>query len=211
MKQLQRPKASRSSCCSAGLAAHGLAWAVAGSLLGASLTVQAASDERAQLAQQRRQLSAAFAEEERACGQRFAVTSCVDDVRSRRREALAPLREREIQIDEAARQQRAAERRSAIEARREAATARPAASAAPPQLRVRAPAHAASRAAPRTPDDSTDERAAQAELRQRQAHQRREEAKAAQQRVQRRLEDRATGARQAAPLPVPPPASAPRP
>ena len=179
-------------------------------LAGLPCSSVAADDERARLVQQRRQLSEAFSAEERTCTQRFAVTACVDALRLRRREALAPLRERELQLDEAERVQRAAERRAAIAAKRAAAaSAPPAASAAVPELRVRQAAPAASRPAPRPRDDG-EERAAQAEQRQRQTQQRREEAAAAQQRVQRRRDERGASGRKSDALPVPAPASAPR-
>jgi hypothetical protein len=187
-----------------------LAFCVASSLMGTAPQARAASDERVRLEQQRRQMVESFAAEARACEGRFAVTSCVDDVRRRQREALAPLRERQLLIEETWRAQRATERKAAIEARLAAAAAAPAASVLPPQLRIRTPEPAASRATSRTRDDA-DDRAAQADQRQRQAQRRREEAAAAQQRVQRRLDDRAASERPVAPLPVPPPASAPRP
>ena len=83
-----------------------LAWCVALAGLSAlPLSLAAADDERARLVQQRRVLNATFAAEEQACGQRFAVTACVDDLKLRRRQALAPLREQELQIDEAERVQ----------------------------------------------------------------------------------------------------------
>lgn len=191
--------------------ARRVAWSVAWACLASlPLPTAAADNERAHLAQQRRQLSEAFAAEERLCTQRFAVTACVDALGLRRREALAPLRERELQLDEAERVQRAAERLAAIAAKRAAAaSAPPDPSAAAPELRVRPAAPAASRPAPRPRDDG-DERAAQAEQRQRQAQQRREEAAAAQQRVQRRQHERDAGGRKSDPLPVPAPASAPR-
>lgn len=185
-----------------------LAWVL---LAGAPALTLAADDERARLAQQRRQLGEAFAAEERSCAQRFAVTACVDEVRQRRREALAPVRERELQLDDAERQQRAAERRAAIEAKRAAAASAPSSassSLAPaPQVRVRTAPAAASRPQAR-PREDAEERAAQAGQRQRQAQARRDEAEAAQQRVQRRQEERAASGRKAVPLPVP--ASAPR-
>lgn len=169
----------------------------------------AADDERARLLQQRRTLSEAFAAEERACTQRFAVTACVDAIKLRRRESLAPLRERELQIDEAERAQKAAERRAAIAAKRAAAASAPAASAAGvPELRVRQPSVAAS-AMPRPSParDDGQERAVKAEQRARQGQQRRDQAAAAQQRVQRRQAARSASGRKSDPLPLPLPAA----
>ena len=175
----------------------------------------AADGERARLVQQRLLLSETFAVEERACAQRFAVTACVDEVKLRRREALAPLRERELQIDAAEREQKAALRRAAIAAKRAAVASLPPASAAgQTELRVRQPLAAASsssRPAPRARDDAQD-RAAQAEQRARQLQRSRDEATAAQRRVQQRVQQRedARSDRKSYPLPVPAAGSAPQ-
>lgn len=175
----------------------------------------AADGERTRLVQQRLLLSETFAAEERACAQRFAVTACVDEAKLRRREALAPLRERELQIDAAEREQKAALRRAAIAAKRAAVASLPPASAAgQTELRVRQPLAAASsslRPAPRARDDAQD-RAAQAEQRARQLQRSRDEATAAQRRVQQRVQQRedARSDRKSYPLPVPAAGSAPQ-
>ena len=99
--------------------------------------------ERARLAAERQALIDGFAQEELACQQRFFVNDCVEDVRRRRREALAPLRARELELDDVERQQRAAERRAAIEAKQREQAARPAPASAP-ELPPRSPAEPAS-------------------------------------------------------------------
>ncbi len=190
-----------------------LCWGLALASLGPCAV--AADGERARLVQQRRLLGETFAVEERACAQRFAVTACVDELKLRRREALAPLRERELQIDAAEREQKAALRRAAIAAKRAAVASLPPASAAgQTELRVRQPLAAASssRPAPRARDDAQD-RAAQAEQRARQLQRSRDEATAAQRRVQQRVQQRedARSDRKSYPLPVPAAASAPQP
>jgi hypothetical protein len=73
----------------------------------------AQGSEREQLAADRQGLLERFAAEERACRERFVVTACVDELRLRRRAALEPLRERELAIDDAERQQRANDRQAA--------------------------------------------------------------------------------------------------
>jgi colicin import membrane protein len=192
----------------------GTAGSVAGSLVLLLLTSPAlAAGERATLQAERDQLNARFAAEERACATRFAVNACQDDVRARRREALAPLRERELQLDQAERVQRAAARRAAIEAKRKALAALPAASGASsagsagsaPQLRVREPVVLPPATAASRPARGRDEtaRAAEAAARAREAEQRREQAQAAQQRVQQRQADREAAGKKDAPLPVP--------
>ena len=67
-----------------------------------------AEDERTRIAAERQSLTERFTAEESACRTRFAVNACLDDVRARRRAALAPLRERELRLAEAERQRRAA-------------------------------------------------------------------------------------------------------
>lgn len=165
--------------------------------------------ERAQLNAQRRVLTQRFSAEENACQQRFAVTACVDDVRVRRREALAPLRERELRLDEAERMQRAQEREAARSARR-AALASSLASAPPAQAPVAASANAPTRVppAPSTPrlseaqrQQAAEARAAQAAQRAQDTRRRNEEAKAAQAQVARRQAQRQAAGSLPTPLP----------
>ncbi|MCY7315424.1 MAG: hypothetical protein LH480_07320 [Rubrivivax sp.] len=154
-------------------------------------------------------MAARFAAEEHDCSTRFAVNACIDDVRARRRSEIAPLRERESQLDETERGERAAARRAAIAARQAQAALRPAALPDPPP-RVRRAASAAQPAVfkPRPP---LDQRARQAEAdeRARALQQRRQEAEAAQQRIQRRQADREASGRKTDALPVPQAASRP--
>jgi len=167
--------------------------------------LSAVADERAQIAAERSALNQRFAQEERDCANRFVVNACIDDVRRQRREALHPLRERELSLDEAERVRRAAERRAVIAAKQAAAASRPGKDAGPPpQLRLREvdPAPASpSRPTPRPHDEAG--RAAEAAQRVREAERRREEAQAGQRRVQEREAERAAAGRQAVPLPVP--------
>jgi hypothetical protein len=170
--------------------------------------------ERARLAAERQALIDGLAQEELACQQRFFVNACVEDVSRRRREALAPLRARELELDDAERRQRAAERRAAIEAKQREQAARPAPASAP-ELPPRSPSEPAS-AWPASPASASQPssaeaqaRAAQAAERARASQRRREEAEAALQRVRRRLADREAAGKSAAPLPVPEAASAP--
>jgi colicin import membrane protein len=179
------------------------------------LLAAAVGNERAEIAAERERLQVQFAAEERECASRFAVTACLDDLRARRRQALQPLRERELRLDQAERQQRASDRRAAIEAKRSGAAALSPGAASAPQLRVREPLAAP----PATPasrplrgrDDT--ERAAEAAARAREAEQRKEEAQAAQQRVLQRQAERELAGKKDTPLPVPgalPAASAPK-
>ncbi len=80
--------------------------------------VQAQADEasaasiqqqRAQLARERAQVQAHYAALEQACRDRFFVNFCLREVVTPRREALARLRQQEIQMEEAERRKRQAE------------------------------------------------------------------------------------------------------
>ena len=46
------------------------------------------SGERARIASERAEVEQRYAERERACGERFVVTSCVDDAKRERRETV---------------------------------------------------------------------------------------------------------------------------
>lgn len=63
---------------------------------------------RAEVAAQRAAIEQRYAQEQEACGQRFAVASCLDDLRQRRHEALAPLVKREHELAAEERRDRAA-------------------------------------------------------------------------------------------------------
>ncbi len=174
-------------------------------LLGASLSgdvALAAQQERAQLRAERHRLSEVFAEQERSCSQQFLVTSCLDDARARRREALTPLRERELRLDEAERQAKAEQRRQAIATKQAMAASQPAVRPVPP-VRVRAALPAAS-AVVREPRQTEPEgRAAAAAVRARELEAQRLLAVQAQQRVDRREAERLAAGRKPAPLPMP--------
>lgn len=136
----------------------------------------------------RQMLAERYRREEADCLQRFAVTACVDDVRTRHREALAPLREQELQLDEADRQERAANRRAAIAIKQQAAALGPVPTV-PVEPRIRQPAVPATpMPAPRAAVDPAG-RDAKAAERVQAARLRRESARAAQDRVARRLAD----------------------
>lgn len=114
-----------------------------GALLGGMISLiagawaQSDDAERERIRSERAGVEAAFAAQERACQERFAVTACVDDARRTRRGALAELRRQTTALDEAQRKQRAERRRQAIQDNlaREAAEQRdvPARPARPPQ------------------------------------------------------------------------------
>ena len=112
------------------LITRGLGWAAA-TAVAAAMAVADTGPERAGLAAQRQASSQVFDQEEQACRQRFAANDCANDVRARRRDALAPVRARELRLADQERQQRAAERRRTLADKKHAAAQRPADSPAP--------------------------------------------------------------------------------
>jgi len=184
------------------------------SLTTAALAAPAAT-ERLRLAAERQAAESRYAAEEAECQQRFIVTSCVDDVRLRRRVALAGLRQQEHALDDAERRARAAERQQAVERKSAEAASRPAASAPPPNLRLRAAASAASGASGASGASATvpsepagrkgpgPEAARDAARRASAAEQRRLIAEAGRARIAAREAERVARGKPAAPLPLP--------
>jgi colicin import membrane protein len=185
-------------------AAHQLA-RMAWCLLLAAPAVQAQDADRLQLAAERAALQSRFEAQVKECQTRFAVTACVDDVRLRRREALAPVRARELQLDDAERSARAASREQALLAKQRdplqpapvvvQATPTPSATKARSQARI--PPHEAAHKA------ANLGRAARAAERAKAAMARANAARAAQAEVAKRLSERAASGKASAPLPVP--------
>jgi colicin import membrane protein len=172
--------------------------------------------EREALRQERERITAQMAQEDAACQQRFAVTACVDDVKRRRRESLAPLRERELQWDDAERRARVSRREEALAGKRQAhgAAAHSAAAASGPRPVVKtrqqgaAPAEELAVVPAQTPLSTSNpqqqtERAAVAAQRVRAAAARQAAAQAAQAVVAKRQADRAARGKLPTPLPVP--------
>jgi colicin import membrane protein len=193
--------------CAAGLALG--APSVAEVAAGPSGEQASAPRTRADIVARQRTLKAEFDEEERACRQRFVVTACVDDVRTRRRAALAPLRDAELRLEEAERRQQAEVRRAAVAEKQRAQAERG------PEP---APARAASAAAPqprspwRVPSIAarSDEAASAAAARAQASQRRQAQAEAAQARIAKRQAEQAKKGQAAAPLPAPEAASAAR-
>ena len=71
--------------------------------------------ERAEIVSKRAIIDQELTAEEKVCYQKFAVEGCLAEARARAREKDEPLRERELQINAAERQQKADERLKAIE------------------------------------------------------------------------------------------------
>lgn len=81
-------------------------------LLLSSLTVlaQTSNDaERLRISNERAALEAGFSREDAACYQKFLVNNCLDEIKIRRRDAMADLRRQEISINDQERKARGAE------------------------------------------------------------------------------------------------------
>jgi hypothetical protein len=158
------------------------------------------------LARERRLVTERYAAEESACRERFVVTSCVDAVRARRREAMAPLRERELALDDAERRQRALDRVASVRARQSQPDPQP---APVPQARTR-PAPLPAAPVPQRHDDAGAR--AEAAARRAEATTRRQTVlRDEQEKVAARIARRASEGHPAAPLPRPEAAPLPRP
>lgn len=192
------------------------------SLNQAQAQAQAPDAERSQLLAQQAELSARFDAQEQACRARFVVSACIEGVQQRRREALAPLREKLLQLDEAERLRRGAARQQSLadkarlraermEAAQAAATAASSASAPRTRQRMLPPASRLDES-PNAPgrDDEAARREADAAERVRQAQRRQALAAERQARVERRLAEREAQKRPVQPLPADGSASAPR-
>ena len=79
---------------------------------------QQRAKERQEIAAQRAQIQQRKLEAEKECWQRFAVESCLREVRIKAREQDTVLHERELQLNSAERQEKAAERLRTIEQKR---------------------------------------------------------------------------------------------
>ena len=169
------------------------------------------ADERTRLAAERQAVTQRFDREEQACTQKFATTGCLADVRARRRDALAPLRERELSLADQDRQQRAQQRRRALAANQQAAAERPAQSPAPVlKLRQASPPADPAFAAPTHRSDDQGAREAEAALRAQASARRQADIEAGKKRVADRVAARASEGKPVQPLPPLPAAPASR-
>jgi len=184
------------------------AWLLGGlCLFCAAAWAQAAPADRGAITAERQRLQAAFAAEEAQCRQRFAVTACMDDVRKRRRAALAGPRAQELGLDDAERLQRARARREAVARKQKEAAERPVV-APEPQREVRLPPPPVAVTEPRVHESPASEDAAR---RAAASLERREKIAASQDRIAtRQIEHVSRNKKQSAPLPVPAAASAAR-
>lgn len=90
-----------------------------------------ASAKRERLDAERSQAEEIYRRKEAECRTRFAVTACIDAARAERRATLARIRDEQLQLDEARRKERAAERLRRIEEKRRESAGAPPPSALP--------------------------------------------------------------------------------
>jgi hypothetical protein len=189
---------------------------------GAALAADAldlrADRERQRAANERRRIEADYTARVRQCESQFVVTSCVEEARARRREALDRLTQQQAVIEDALRKQRTAERMERLQEKQQQAAARRDAPPAPTRVVQRgaraasaaggvssgAPASAAAFQLPSShlPDAGQQRRNQTAyEKRQKDAAEHRAL-------VEQRNAQRAASRKPAAPLPVPPSSAA---
>ena len=75
--------------------------------------------QRDQVAQLRTTAMQRYHDEELACGHRFAVNACLGDARQQRRATLDALRQKDLALNAAEREQRTAERTRELEQKRQ--------------------------------------------------------------------------------------------
>ena len=92
-------------------------WTALGILIAGSVALaQTGSDvERERISAERSRLEATFTREDTACYKKFLVNNCLDEVKIRRRDALADLRRQEIVLNDEARKAKGAEQLQKIE------------------------------------------------------------------------------------------------
>lgn len=163
------------------------------------------AQQRARIAAERRDVNQRYEAARKACEQRFAVTTCLDDARSERRRALDRLAGEQAVLDDAQRRQRAAERLRSIQDKASQADERATAPATPASKVQRVPpARQATR--PLAPVQAESRPAItpeQAERRRNEQARRVQEAQAHREAVAKRNAARDAKKPPAAPLPVP--------
>ena len=187
---------------------------IAGSIVVAATAFAHAEPERERIGAERAAVNARFAEQERACQEKFVVSACIEAARKEQRQTLTRLHRAEVVLDEATRRETAAQRRQALQERAAAQAARasePAAEArqsvtrnapAPNPLAALPPHRPASSAAEQRAVEQRNEASFEARTRAAQAHR---------DTVARRNAQRATAGKVGAPLLLPAPSGASQP
>ena len=167
-----------------------------------AVMAQTPPPSRASIQAERKRLETAYTVEQAACRERFAVTACVDDVRQRRRLALAVPRAQELALDDAARQQRAEAHRAAVANKQRRSAERPIVAPEPARA-LRLPPPPAPHVT--TPHERAAPTSAEAARRAAASQDRRDKIRAGQERIEARQAEKARLKKPAEPLPVPGP------
>lgn len=185
-------------------------------LIGLLLTVAHAAEppeaqaERQRIKAERAAVESNYKQTEAECRRRFAVSGCITEAQTRRREALAGLRQRELVLDEAKRKAEAEEDERRIAAKRAEAASRaapvPRAASAPAKAAA-SPASAPAAGEPKRRISKTGDDATEAAHRVAAQQRRLAEAAAHRQEVEQRNAERAARGKKSTPLPVPSAAS----
>lgn len=181
-----------------------------GVLMALCATLAHADPQRERIEAERAAAIKRFTEQERACNEKFVVTSCVNAARKEQRMTLDRLRRAELVLDEAERRETAARRRQELQQRAATQDARvgtpeptersESTRAAPEPNPPARPPRSASSPAEKRANEQRNEAEFEARARAAQAHR---------EAVERRNAQRAGAGKVAAPLPVPSGASAP--
>ena len=180
-------------------------------LAGIACAAAAQPATRAEVATQRVAIEQRFVREKAECEQRFAVSTCLDEVRRRRQDALAPLVKREHELAAEERRARAAAQAQRVRERELAAAQdeghkRERLLMAPPSAAASAPAARVPKA--RNPQAAEQARLAAEHKAGAEAAKRREQAEVRRQRQQQRMAEHEAKMKSrtkpaAAPLPLP--------
>lgn len=81
--------------------------------------------QREAIASERAQVMAIHQDDAKACWQQFAVNACLSDARRKRRAALEPLRQRDLQLNVQERQWRTEQRNTRLEGKQPETTSTP--------------------------------------------------------------------------------------
>ena len=179
---------------------------IVGSIVVAATAFAHAEPERERIAAERAAVNARFAEQERACQEKFVVAACIEAARKEQRQTLTRLHRAEIVLDEAARRETAARRRQALQERAAAQAARasePAAEARQPGTRNAPAPNPLAALQPHRPASSAAEKRAVEQRHEASFEARARAAQAHRDTVARRNAQRASEGKAGAPLPAP--------
>jgi hypothetical protein len=183
----------------------------AAALLAGAALLAHASPERDRIVAERQAAAARFAEQERACAERFIVTSCVDAARKEQRATLTRLRRAEQALEDVERREAAQRRRAELDrqaAARSASASEPALAEHRANERSRPMANPPASPHPQAPASTAAEKQSTEKRNEADFANRQRAAQAHRDEMAQRNSQRASEGKVAAPLPVPSSATA---